>query len=93
MKNKLHMKRDSIRIKSSPDKEYNPFGIPAWVGYADDTRAARAPLWIQLTKERDQTFSAISRLEYLRLNAARHSQANVVSLISNGILLIEDNVN
>ena len=90
MKNKLHMKRDSIRIKPSPDKEYNPFGIPALVGYADDTRA---PLWTQLTKERNQTFSAISRLEFLRLNAARHSQANLVSLISNGILLIEDNVN
>ena len=90
MKNKLHMKRDSIRIKSSPDKEYNPFGIPALVGYTDDTRAPFRP---QLTKERDQTFSAISGLVYLRLNAARHSQANLVSLIGNGILLIEDNLN
>lgn len=40
------MKRDSIRIKSYPDKEYNPFGIPALVGYAYDTRA---PPWTQLT--------------------------------------------
>lgn len=58
MKNKLHIKRDSIRIKSSPDEEYNPFGIPALVGYADDTNYTRASLWTQLTKDRDQTFSA-----------------------------------
>lgn len=84
------MKKDSIRIKSSPDKEYNPFGIPALVENADDVGA---PLWTQLIKEKDQTFSAISRHEYLTINAARHSQANLVCLISNGILLIEENVN
>lgn len=43
------MKKDSIRIKSSPDKEYNPFGIPALVEKADD---AGAPLWTQLIKEK-----------------------------------------